>query len=658
MRRIKYYGKKLIKYIFGILILFILVLIPAKTIVRNSNEDDGLSVIDKMNLDPKLTPEVIQTNYANYEGKGWGADLTINFDEEDFHDYTPTDYIFVVTKSTVPGGYLVSEDDPLYWAPQFSTIEEVENSIAYSKLQNTSVTVDESLTGSEKEEAEQEAIKNHLLNNENQYDINNGEPLLRMYESDFTWTVEAAVVFEMVSEGTTYQQTTEMTPLSISVKEESVRNIFNAKEAQVIETPDITFDNTKQSITKEGAVKKHDVINRFVYDGDPTKDLSNNPSVNSKNYSTMSMYTDLYAPRINISCDGLMYLDIFNVLPTIHLDMWLSEDSETTISEGDIQIFNDDQELTEFGLENKVVIFDAVKLSDFDSVYDDTNTLVKDNIKFRATLNYEYKTQDEILAMDNHKDATFTSFPTEVSQSHEINDYEADEYLLVQSDDLLIFQKMAEFDRSDFIDFVVYPNWDDAGRFNVIFATKDQYIFDSPDYYASKMSLWFDYEFINQRTGQIYSDQVFMTNFTSTDDYGERIYYTRQYVTSAFYESENYYVSSGTMAVERYDYNSTKERSARAYDNTRQTLAVEGEVRESSYSNLTFSTRDDLSENYDENNDGFVFVTSEQFTESSVHELPNYKHISIWLIAIVVIMILLPLLIWFIFYSKRKLSRK
>ncbi len=669
MRKLKFYSKKVIKYIFAFVVVIVLITLPALTFVKKQGEDSGLEVIDQQDYTPKLVTEITTVDSGvNEYGEYW-EDLAIGFDEKEFKGYTPVDYVFVLTKGSTANGWTVSEDDPLYWAPAYSSMEEVEESLAYKKLSSNTVTVDAPPLATEDqiEEMQQQKIKEHILNNENHYEINNGGTFTRMYEKYGTRNVEVAVKFEKESPyDEPYTKYAEITNISLKVTNP---NSSKANDGMLIDTPDITFATGKgepQKITSEGPIgNKYDVITQFIYWGDPNGELSSysgstgdhGPS-GPRAFSTVSLMTNLYAPRFRIVYEGtsdsgsdeiLNKLDIFNVLPTISFTMYLSDNNNPTIDViNDIKIYDNEQiVLNEFGMniDNSVMIADSIKLSDIPGVYDDTNTLAKKHIKFYATLDYEYKSKAEILEI--YPNAIFNStFPDDGKVGTD-SIGSVDEPMQVQEDDLKIFQDIAMFDKTDFPEFVIYPNWDDAGRFNVVFATKDQYIFDSPEYSAEKMSeMKLTLPLVNDRTGQYIEPQVFLPRFDYIDYYGEKIYYAVQYPVATLFESETYYFSSTLAMTHKYGYTNKREMSANSFDNTKKDFSRDPGTRAIYYDEFTFTTFEELE--YDENVDGLTIITSEQFHEANIHVAPDLKEIWLVVLVIFIIVVLLPFIIFII----------
>ncbi len=676
MRKLKYYSKKTIKYVFAIFVVFVIVSLPLLSYARKQSEDSGIDIIDQVDVAPTLVPKITQKNYGNTDGEGEGADLVLTFDEAKWNGWEPIDYVFTLTRNPMPSGWVVDEQDildygPTYWAPKFNSIEEVEESLAYELIGEQYRPIATFAT----EEEKQEYVKQQILVNNNQYgvfaneyaDTENPTPLLRMHLNDFTWTLEYAVKFRMdrgEGEYSDYTVSTDHEGLPVLdlkiIKEES--ELFSNKEndAEVIFTPEITFEANgndeittgQQAITKEG-VKRYNVISSFIYNGNPLIELSNGKGYGiNGSASTFSIYTNQLAPRLQITSEKLYYLDIFKTLPTVTLNMWLSDDNKKTVSSGDIQIFeNEKQQLNnQYQLENSVVIMDPAKIPS--DAYDENNDLVKTNIKFYAEIDYEYKTEAEILAL--HPGADLPNLPTSLVGHDSIG--ALDNLMQVQKDDLKIFQDMARFDKSDFPEFVVYPNWNDAGKFNVVFATKDQYIFDSEYYYSYQMNVQFEHNLFNDRTGQLTEDGIWLPKFSSTDEYGERIYYGQVFPNATVFESESYYYANTTMIENKYTYTANLDNSAIWYDPSKKDGTLAHKERFVYYDQFMFSSFEELE--YDKDVDGITIITSQWFHESSNHIPPEYKEILTTIIVLIIILIILPFVIFIILFIRNRVTDK
>lgn len=660
MRKVKYYTKHSIRIIFAILVIIVIVCIPILAYEEMSEEDSGLGVVDQVDFLPILDTTVTLSNEGYDSVDGYGADVSIAFDESDFKGYVPVDYLFVAYNQTFSNSWMVNQNDPLYWAPNYSTLDEVQDSIAYEKLMNNNIEIDESPYGGDEvaiENAKQDAIKNHILNNNRQYGINVEEPLGRIHVDDFVYTIDIAVKFEKYIEGEEEPRTaTALSENKIRVQiKEPTRH---TNEAIHFKTPNVTFNNDTdgQNITKEGGVKKHDVINKFIYSKDPNGDLSAGWGYSSTyGLSTISSMTNLYAPRFWVTVEDIETLDIFDVVPTVSLTMWLSDNdkvSEYDATANDVLIYNDSKAtMTDWTFSNKMIVMDAIKLSDFPGVYDDTNTLSKPYIKFYAKLNYTIKEESEILAQ--YPEATFdVDFPFGESLEYTIG--EDVKPMLVASDDLKIFQDMALFDKSDIPEFMVYPNYDDAGRLFFLFVTKDQYIFESPFYDAAKVNMYIKIDYINDRTGQLTQPQIFLPRFEYTDEFGDRLYYGIQYPNTALFETETYYYASSSSFTWKFTYTADSSASAIAYDNTQKTLDPEEDRLSFGYDYFIFLGEDEIDQ-YDENIDGLTFVTSDNFHEANTHVAPNIKKLWMIVIIILIITVIIPLIIFIILLMKNRI---
>lgn len=649
MRTIKYYSKKTIKYLFGAVILAVLILIPAMTLVQQADDESGLDIIDNLNVLPSLSPTIKYENGQNYDEHGYGADVVLTYDEAKYNGYNPTDYLIVVTKSPIESGYLVDENDPMYWAPNYTTLDEVSSSVAYSKLMKNNVSVDAppGATESEIEELQQEKIKNHILNNTNQF-INDGSSLFTMYESNFTWTLESVARFEKESDsGSILTQEVESGPVSITVTKDEG---FRISDEEVIVTPDITFDSSLQQISTEtnSLGGTNQVISRFIFDGDPTGEIG---EYSKNGLSTFTMFTNTLAPRFRISADELMYLDIFEKVPTIDLTLYLSDNDDASNTTDDIKVIELSQEMTDWQLKNKVMILEPTYIGGLDGVYDETNTLVKPIIKFKASLSYEYKTEEDILKI--HPNAVLPSYPVSPSATHEMGT--DDNMMCVQKDDLNVFQGQAEFDRSEPPRVVAYQNWDLNGKFNVVFATKDPYIFESSQFDASKFTSFMVFSIVDDETGQVIEMEVSFSDIKKTVIDGETVYYAQKYPANSISENRTYYYSSLTELYEKNTYTSNAKYSANSFK-PGETFSGTLSRRHYFYDSFSFVEDDEISVHDDF--EGVTIVTSQNFHEAANHEAPNYFKILISLAIIFSILVILPIVLYLLLVSKRKLTER
>ncbi len=656
MRKIKFYTKKTIKYIFALLIIALLVVSPVLLLKNNSNNDNGLDVIDKYTKEPELIAKTEQVNTEHVDGKGYKADFNVVFDEEKFNGYEVTDYLIILNKNN-SDDWVIDQNDPLYWTKDWSTIDEVESSVAYQQLQNSTITIDDDTltTEEEIEAAKQELIKNHILNNENHFSNDASEPLVKdMYVADYYWTLNAWAKFETTDESNTQTITKQVKsdPIKLLVQEPTA-NTKNSKEKFVdISAPVIDFDRTL--ITQKGiGSNKQNVIERFIYTGDPNGNLSN-----GSGYSTVSNFTNLYSPRFRLDYDALAYLEIFNQMPTISLEMYASEDTSVNVSSDDILLFDTDAVLDSvWGLQNKTVVFNPIKLSSIPGMYTMDNTLTKEHLKLKAELNYSYKTEEEIVSIFQDDGVTI-NFDEETKGNlgkefnYDINNStNPDNYVAVESADEHIFDAMARFDKSDMPDFAIYPNWDDAGRFNIIFATTDQYIFNSPKYGTSNMEMNFYLTLINERTGVRTELNVVVSDFDyiDTEEYG-RVFYTEKFPSNAISSEDDFYVASDTKLIEQAYYESGD--TAHSYDQLMMSSAVERYDRENLYSDITFTNLEDFE--YDGSDDGITFVLSDNIHEITAYESPSYLSFAIKTATFLIFFVILPLLIYIILVLYRK----
>ncbi len=642
MRRIKFYSKKIIKYLFGIFVILILILLPVGTLLKKNSDDSGLSIIEGMRPSPSVKYDISYENGSSDE-IGYHEDIIFNLDEDSFNDYTITDYVISISRNSVSSDYIYDKEDPLVWTPDFTTEDEAKNSLAFDKMRlNTyeDISKDDYDNDYDYQLANQQRLVEELVANPSQYIINGGETLITMYETDYKYTLDCAFEFTLYDENdvSTSTMIIDGAPLTLEVIEDK-RDIQN-KEVTSIIAPEITFDDTLQKVTISGiATSKHNEISGLF---------------NTSQASYLNLLENTYQPMFAFQATNLnsAQLDIFEQVPTISVDMWLSEDSKTSISEGDIQIINTSVEMTKWAVENKWLKFEPTYLGGFDGMYDDTNTLVKTNAKIRAEINYQYKTAEEINELYPGATITtgvdgveFTSEPQTASINLD------DKYTLADADGLEIFNQMAQFDRSDTPEFVIYPNWDDSGRFNIIFATEDQYIFASDDYDNTKALMKFNFNCINQRTGEKAKIELFVSNFRSTSEYSdEEVYYTTVYPMSTFLESEEYYLSSESAFEEYIYYTPNHDDSMRTYDSGLESLRIHDESpRSTDYSNFIFTDINNLESAYDKDKDGIYFVTSNNFHEISSHSHPDYKEIAKYLVLFILLFVLIPLTIYVIF---------
>lgn len=643
MRYINYYGKKFIKYLFGIAVILLLIAVPTFTLIKNSDDDSKLDVIEQISLVPEIKPSLTKGTEVFDETMGNGIEYYIDFDEESYNGYQVVDYLFVLnTNSSTPSGYLVDQYNPMYWAPSFADETQVRDSIAFNLLLKSNI-------DSTSIEDKEQKVVNHLLSNENHYVKD--QVLTVIYESYFISTLEVVAVFEKEVNGQIVSQTVEMNPIQMTYSASEKSN----RDQVVVNTPDVTFGTTQQAITQEGPVgNKHSVINKFIYDGDPTGNLS---GPGSTGHSAFSIMENRLTPRFEISSPNLLYIDeIFAKSPELSLTMYLSDDSENTLSTGDILIYDDVTSVLDLEQlsEGTMITPSLYKLSSIEGVYDETNTLTKNNIKFQASISYQYKTEEEIKEAFPGKDVVINDYSLHGDELITNNIQTGDEWMLVAEDDLKIFQDMAKFDRTDFPEMVIYPNFDDTGRYNVIFATKDQYIFNSPEYFQSDMYMLWEQVLVNERTGQAYSSKYNVSGFEKYEYEGTTWFGTRQYAMNSMFESETYYLSNSSHMWEKFTYTANDEMSAVSYKPDSLTSYYTNERRYVRYGDLKFTTLDSF--NYNENVDGLTFVTSDNFKMISSHTPPDYKEIMKYLILIILILVIIPLIVLIVMVVKRKIS--
>lgn len=679
MRKLKYYSKKLIKLLFLLITLSILIISPYFLFRNDVNNTDGLGEIESVNAEPQLVGEVMQVNTRVDEG-GVKADFELNFDETSWNGYTPYDYFIVLTKSN-EDSWAIDYDEPLYLAPKFETIDEVINSQAYYYLKDEKVPLG-SFVSDDETEIENERhriISEHILNNENHF-INNSEvPYFTMYQGDYTWTISSFARFKKVEEdGSVKTKSVTSKPIKATVDTSLLESKSNYKDTIYINAPLIELNDSYIKEVGKTTGAKHNELNKFIY--------SSSPSDNN-GWLTVSNFTNLYAPRFNLSYENLLYIDeIFKVPPTIDLQMYLSDDTELTPTIGeDVLIYDTtyspdkepilegivDNEINStisgtledgWSIENKKIIFNPVRLSHFENVYDDTNTLQKSNIKLNASLHYEYKTIEEINAYFEGHDVQYSDDATKnLGKTSEqlatendltlslVNEKNTDNWTTVSDDD--IFAEVAQFDKSDMPDFVVYPNWDENGKFNVIFATTEQYIFNSVEYSTDDMEMYLNLNLINERTGVKTESEINIREFTyeDTSEYG-RVFYSIQYPVTPLSEVENYYISNDTWMHEEAMYNSMN--SHFSYDQFKKNGAQEDYWRRYYYDQMKVVNDDDFI--YNAKHEGPTLVLPDNIRVLTLSSSPDLLKIGLWLIFLLFIFVIIPLILYFILVLRRK----
>ncbi len=642
MRYILFYTKKTIKYLFALLTILCIVIMPFFLMNNSVNGTDGGSdFIDSLREEPSIVP--IVSSSPNEE---FGDDFYLTFDEEAFNGFEPTDYLLILNQSDTSNP-VVDQTNPLYWTPNYEDITEVESSISYSVLKDNPIDgFDDTAEG---EAAKQEAIKNHILTHDNEFTNDGSEPFATVPDMQ-VWTVNAWVRFEETIEtpdGTMQTQTREVNTLEAPIKlnnNSSSSDSKTAKEAINVTAPSIDFAN----VSSTGSLAKtRNEFSKFIQ---------------GETLLTVGNLTNQFAPRVyfNVGSQGITYYEAFKVPPTVDLKVYISDDTESfAYNPDDILVFEGTQSMdSEYERLKNVLVFDPQLISDWEGAYNESNELSrKETIKIDATLSYEYKTEEEILAEYPELEITFNLGEGQTNHFGETfnKSLTNDKDNLATTADQDVFFDVAEFNKSSMPNLIVYPNWDENGKFNLLVGTQDKYIFESDYYGPDDMEMYLFFNVINERTGVETDEMIKLREFEYTDDYYDeygRVFYSRIYTTSILSEDESYYFANTTHVDEYGMYSGMN--TQWTYSTDESNLDGEyGSARQLQYSDINFVYPEDLTYDVEEENT-MTIILSDNFHEITSHKDPSYFTFSVVTFAFLAIFVLLPLIIWlFIILGKR-----